>query len=111
MEDIKSESNDQAKELRELLQEVNNHNVEENKHSKDDEQNLFIDDEAINQEEYEVKTMDVLNLPPRKEVHSQKKNRTQFKLSRPFIRLTIVAVLLLMVIGLLLFYGDAVMTI
>ncbi|WP_026906581.1 hypothetical protein [Paucisalibacillus globulus] len=111
MEDVKTDSNDQAKELRELLQEVNNHNVEEKKPGFDNEQNLIMNDEALNQEEYDEKTMDVLNLPPRKEVHSQKKNRTHVKLSRPFIRLIIVVVLLLTVIGMLLFYGDLVLTI
>ncbi|WP_042145725.1 hypothetical protein [Paucisalibacillus sp. EB02] len=104
MEDMKPESNDQAKELRELLQEVNNNSVEEKNQSLDDQHNYL--DETVNLITSEDKTLNVLNLPPRKVVHSQKKNRTHVKISKPFIRLAIVVILLLTVIGLLFFYGD-----
>jgi hypothetical protein len=109
MEDMKSIDNNQGKELRELLQEVNNNNVDENvtNESLDDQQN-FMEDKKVIQTESEDKTLDVLNLPPRKVTHSHKKKRTHLKLSRPFIRLTLVVVLLLIVIGLLFFYGDIV---
>ena len=110
MEDMKSENNDQAKELRELLQEVNNHSDVKKNQSLNDQQSFAMYDETINQVAFDDNTMDILNLPPRKVVHSQKKNRTHLKLSKPLIRLVIVIIILLTVIGLLFFYGDIVIT-
>lgn len=72
---------DQADELRRVFNEVENH---ENK------------EEAAAREEMEI---DVLNLPPRKEVHA-KSGRTKLRVSRPFIRFAlIVAIVLLCLIA------------
>jgi hypothetical protein len=50
--------------------------------------------------------INVLNLPPRKEVHGQKKKRAHIKLRKPFIRLAIVIVLVIIVVGILFFLNG-----
>ncbi|WP_096270485.1 hypothetical protein [Paucisalibacillus globulus] len=107
MEEIKSESNDQAKELRELLQDVNNNSLKVNDRS-NNQQDYVMEENLENQVTTEEKMVNVLNLPPRKEIHSQKKNRTHLKISKPFLRLFFVLFLLLIVLWLLLFYGDVI---
>jgi len=107
MEEIKSESNDQAKELRELLQDVNNNSLKVNDRS-NNQQDYVMEENLENQVTTEEKMVNVLNLPPRKEIHSQKKNRTHLKISKPFLRLFFVLLLLLIVLWLLLFYGDVI---
>ncbi|WP_100010770.1 hypothetical protein [Lentibacillus sediminis] len=50
--------------------------------------------------------IDVLNLPPRKEVHGQK-NSTSLKVSRPLLRFLFVVVLLLVILaGAFIVWGD-----
>jgi hypothetical protein len=105
MEEIKSERNDQAKELRELLQDVNNNSLKVKDRSI---KQHVMEEGKENQVTNDEKMVNVLNLPPRKEIHSQKRNRTHVKLSKPFLRLFVVLLLLLIVLWLLLFYGDVI---
>lgn len=42
--------------------------------------------------------IDILNLPPRKEVHSQHASRTRLKLNRPFLRFLTVIVIIFVII-------------
>lgn len=81
---------------------------------KEDEQanelrSLFYELEQINEEEKSTvrdeTQIDVLNLPPRKEVHG-KNSRTKLKLSKPFLRLFIVIVIILFCIVLALYLGE-----
>lgn len=46
--------------------------------------------------------IDVLNLPPRKEVHGQNK-RFKFKITKPSIRLTSIVIFVLLLLGLALY--------
>lgn len=43
--------------------------------------------------------IDILNLPPRKEVHSTKKSKTHFKISRPMLRLILISVVIIVIIA------------
>lgn len=75
----------QAGKLQQLFEEVNNQ-------PKKDPMN-----EELKKEDYiEV---DVLNLPPRKEVHTNPKSRLQFTFNRPFIRITVVLILLIAILA------------
>jgi hypothetical protein len=98
MEENKRKIDDQAKELRSILNEL---------HSQSDDNS----DERIEVEhEDEQKEINVLDLPPRKEVHGQKKRRAHVKLSKPLIRLVVVAVLLIIILIMLLYFGDGIVT-
>ncbi|GAB3052689.1 hypothetical protein [Virgibacillus ainsalahensis] len=56
----------------------------------------------------EFKEIDVLNLPPRKEIHSTKKKRTHFKINFPLVRFLVVIIILLCVItGVYFVWEDA----
>jgi len=77
---------DQATELRKLISEVDIKAVQP-KESIDKEKE---------QESYPQ--IDILNLPPRKEVHGKKKSRVHFKLSRSILRLIFVLLLAMAVI-------------
>jgi len=58
-----------------------------------------------------VRKVDILNLPPRKEVH-QKKGWIKVKFSRPFVRFLLVCVLFIMIIfGTYYYWGDDILDI
>lgn len=97
METKKKDHHDQAEELRSILNEVNQQQIEENLAQPENNQSNFDADSFHD--------ISVLNLPPRKEVHGDKKKRTHFKITKPFIRLAIV-VLLLAVLVILFILGD-----
>ncbi|WP_188453831.1 hypothetical protein [Virgibacillus oceani] len=93
------EIEDQAAELRKLVDEVQQKDV------KDSEVNIG----GIMDGEREV---DILNLPPRKEVHSKKNTRTHLKMSRPFLRLVFVIVIILAVLfGIYYVWGDEIVNV
>ncbi|WP_047980021.1 hypothetical protein [Ornithinibacillus contaminans] len=91
MEEKKNIHHDQAKELREILQELQSNESEEKVSSESQE----IYSESINSST--ANPMNILNLPPRSEVHGIKKKRTRLKIRKPFIRLSMVAICLLVV--------------
>ncbi|MEC5422435.1 hypothetical protein QGM71_02880 [Virgibacillus sp. C22-A2] len=96
-----TERDDQAEELRKLLSEVQQ--GEKGRPS----QQANLDDEVVYERE-----IDILELPPRKEVHGTKKKRTQIKLSRPLLRFLIVIILLLLVLtGVYYLWADEIITI
>lgn len=43
--------------------------------------------------------IDVLNLPPRKEIHSNKKQRVRMRLTKPLIRLMFVTIIIACIVG------------
>ncbi|MFS0672698.1 hypothetical protein [Ornithinibacillus sp. 179-J 7C1 HS] len=95
MEDTKTtNSQDQADELKTILSELNRHQRE------------VIPDEDHNVDSTNQKDISVLNLPPRKEVHGHKRKRTHLKITKPFLRLAFVVVLLLAVLVILFILGD-----
>ncbi|RLL48180.1 hypothetical protein D8M04_02585 [Oceanobacillus piezotolerans] len=78
---------DQADELRDLIEEIEeigNGNEQE-------------DESSVKMEEEPSREIDILNLPPRKEVHTNKA-KAHLKLRTPFIRFLLVIVLLAAVI-------------
>lgn len=78
------EEKDQAAELRKLISEVDTHN------------DKMAPNEGENKEEHQ--SIDILNLPPRKEVHNKKKSRIHIKMSRSILRLIVVLFLVAVVI-------------
>lgn len=87
----------QADKLMELFREVANHNPNELL----EESHLSNDIEEKSDDYVEL---DILNLPPRREVHRKNKNRYSFSLAKPFTRLFIVVIILFII--LLLTYFD-----
>jgi len=53
---------------------------------------------SLSQESDQIRKMDILNLPPRKEIHRNHKQRIHVKLSRPLFRFLSVIIILLVII-------------
>lgn len=81
-----TEHGDQADELRKLLIEVQQND------------DLPTEQKSTTTEQANHREIDILNLPPRKEVHSGKK-RTKLKISKPFKRLLVVMILLILLLA------------
>lgn len=82
---VKSEEpKDQADELRQLFQEIEDGQSTEQ----------HVGNKNSEQESEAKRDIDILNLPPRKEIHS-KDSRTSLKLSGPLIRLLLVIFILI----------------
>ncbi|MFD1039503.1 hypothetical protein ACFQ3N_14025 [Virgibacillus byunsanensis] len=79
---------DQANELRKLLNEVQQSETTQEKKS-----SSYIADSVPTRE------VDILNLPTRKEVHNEKGKRTKIKVSRPYLRLYVVIILILSIVA------------
>ncbi len=80
MEKKSAEELDQAHVLRQLMKEIGN----ETKHHEND--------------LYERVKIDVLHLPPRKEIHGRNKTRFRLTWKMPFIRFTFVIILLIIIV-------------
>ena len=76
------EEQDQASELRKLINKVEVPDTEKTREKKENEREI-----------------DILNLPPRKEIHHSKKSKTRIKLNSPVLRLIFVIVLMMVVIA------------
>lgn len=86
---------DQAALLRKQMDGINQHEAEMNK-----------DEDQGQREDTEIE-MDVLNLPPRSEIHDEKRAKTRLKISIALVRLLVV--LFLIIVGIVLtyhFWGD-----
>lgn len=85
--------NDQATQLRQMVQGVSETDNNTDEQERDD-------------NELEMDT-DILNLPPRKEVHRHKKQSTRIKIGHPLQRLLfIIFLLVLIIVGAYFFIGD-----
>ncbi|WP_099158390.1 hypothetical protein [Virgibacillus ndiopensis] len=94
------ELEDQASELRKLVNEVQQEELVESTETND-----FTEENEIKTEE--TREVDILNLPPRKEVHSKNNTRAHVKMSKPFMRLVLVIVIILAVLfGLYYVWGE-----
>lgn len=102
MEDVKVEKDDQAKELRAILNELNNHSVQEQAMDTTDVMSELEDHNNV-EDQLETNEMNVLNLPPRSVVHSYEKKRVHFKISKPLLRLISVITLLVFLLGVYIF--------
>lgn len=90
MSEETKEYNDQADELRKLFNEVQ------------EESEPSIPEEDIKKDNHEKKVerdVDILNLPPRGEVHSINKKRTRLKVSGASLRFIFVIITLLVLVG------------
>ncbi|SFD50911.1 hypothetical protein SAMN05216238_10213 [Lentibacillus persicus] len=105
MENKTKEADDQASELRKLLDEVENGqevtNLEETTHQRKEAE---ADTEKKSNRDLNI---DILNLPPRKEVHGSTKTHTRLKMSNPSKRFITVAVLLVVLfVVMFYFWGE-----
>lgn len=76
----------QAKELQQLFAEIANDQTEE---------------EKSGSEQEELVEIDVLNLPPRSEVHVSPERRLTLNFKKPYVRFTVVILLLLVLIAII----------
>lgn len=80
----------QAAKLEQLFEDINNNQTETKK----------TNDTSDTNEEHDIKqTVDILNLPPRREIHKNKNRRTRLKVKKPFIRIAIVIFVLVGILG------------
>ncbi|WP_152654642.1 hypothetical protein [Oceanobacillus sp. CFH 90083] len=86
---MSTKQNDQAEALRQAVEDVIEHKSEETEQAMQDEA------EQLNQAAVEI---DILNLPPRNEVHKSN-NKIQFKLNLSLLRFIFIVVLLLALAG------------
>lgn len=87
---LDNKDQDQADELRELF------NTEEN---------IVLKSEEEITERVSHREIDVLNLPPRKEVHGISK-RTKLKVSKPFWRFVLISLLVIVILVVALYLWD-----
>ncbi|ASK63315.1 hypothetical protein CFK37_14700 [Virgibacillus phasianinus] len=91
---------EQANDLHKLFNEIQG-NENENNRSSDAENNgepkKTEPTDRINKNSEFTRDIDILNLPPRKEVHGNRKNHTRIKISKPFVRFSVVIILLILV--------------
>ncbi len=86
MNEKTNERSDQAEQLKQIFDELQQNETKSDGLSNDEQ---YKDD-------YSIPKIDVLNLPPRKEVHS-KNVRTRISISRPFLRLLSVIILIVVI--------------
>jgi len=90
------EREDQAEELRRLVYDVEHDKGEESEH--------------ISEPDMETREIDILNLPPRKEIHGKKQGRVKLKTSTSFKRFLFVIIILIIVLWSIYYlYGDELM--
>lgn len=92
--ELSSKQNDQAEALRQAIEEVTEHQNEEK------EQIIQDQDEQLEQGSVEI---DILNLPPRNEVHKDKR-KIRFKLNLRLLRFLFIVVLLLALTGVIVWF-------
>lgn len=95
-----NEQANQSDELKKLVDQVEKGDSTPESTSADHEVNGEITEQSATME------IDVLNLPPRKEIHNTKR-RTRVKISAPFIRLLIVILIIVVVMGGLYYMWEA----
>ncbi|UJL48115.1 hypothetical protein KFZ58_09815 [Virgibacillus sp. NKC19-16] len=101
MNNKSSNQEDQAVTLMSLLDEVQQGDTQDKTQST-----------VIDETEAQEREVDVLNLPPRKEVHRKIKQRTHIKMGIPLLRFLIVFILLLGVLtGAYLLWGEELITV
>lgn len=94
---MSNQADEQVDDLKELVDQVEKGESESNTAGE-----THLNDKTT--KEAATKEIDVLDLPPRNEVHSNKKERVHLKISIPLIRLFIVILIILVVLGGL-YYG------
>lgn len=92
----------QADNLMKLFQEVANHNPDDDGVEQASTDLVKYD---VGSDETSYVELDILNLPPRREVHERSRVRYSFSLKKPFTRLIFVMILVVMVITLLFYFN------
>lgn len=91
-----ADHNNQAEQLQKIFDELQQNTVESEEISNEP----AVDDDSMPK-------IDVLNLPPRKEVHSNENVRIRFSISRPFLRfLTVIILIVAIIFGAYFIWGD-----
>lgn len=98
-QDKRNKEANQAEHLMQLFQEVANHSPDEASNGAKEVEKL-----ADAPEDPSYIELDMLNLPPRREVHGKRKNRYAFSLNNPFSRLLIVIIFVIILISLILYF-------
>ncbi|MUV39753.1 hypothetical protein JNUCC1_03637 [Lentibacillus sp. JNUCC-1] len=98
-EKTERQDEDQAEELRRLIGDVqaNEFQADETDQNKPEHNHSNPDSEE---------EIDILNLPPRKMVHQQKKTPVKLKIKRPLLRLLLVVIILIVILVLAWMYLD-----
>ncbi|WP_368651978.1 hypothetical protein AB4Y30_09380 [Ornithinibacillus sp. 4-3] len=100
MDTDKNKSEDQATQLKKLVNELNNDVPTDN-------QQIQIDSNALFRETNEDPIIDILNLPPRKEVHQENTKRARLKMmGRPLSRFIFVCVILVLILGVAYYFWN-----
>lgn len=96
MSDKTNEYEDQAEQLKQIFDEL--------------QQNAPNSDQPSNEQEViddSIPKIDILNLPPRREIHDDNHTRTRLSISRPFLRfLSIIIFVIIIVFGAYFFWGE-----
>ncbi|GGA61093.1 hypothetical protein [Ornithinibacillus halotolerans] len=95
--EISEEINEQKNEVVNLDEELIQENIDR---VESDDEIIELNDKVLHPE------INVLNLPPRREVHSQNNQKVHFKISKPFIRLAFVIILLAVVLGISFYFNP-----
>lgn len=103
---MNNEVNDQADQLKRIFAEVEQHEDDSNNNLK---QQLI---EVNRESNPPTPKIDVLNLPPRRDIHSNEKSRARLKIRLPFLRLVLVILFMIIVVsGAYIFFGEELMAI
>lgn len=96
MSEIKKEYENQAEQLKQIFNELQQHTIDSNDTSNE-----------LDENDHLIPKIDVLNLPPRKEVHSNQSTRTRLSISRPFLRfLSVIMLMIIIVVGAYLIWEE-----
>lgn len=96
----KNEDKDEETDLKSLVNEIQQR-----------EKKRIEQEDRLPEEPGHIRKIDVLNLPPRTEVHGKQKTRTHVKFSKPLLRLLIVIIILLgIIIGAYFIWGEELLT-
>lgn len=102
MSENTNDHNDQAEQLKKIFDELQQH---ENKSE-------ALSNDHQHTKDYSMPKIDVLNLPPRKEVHGNNKERTHLSISKPFLRfLSVIILIVAIIFGAYFIWGDELMII
>ncbi len=88
----KNEQQEMKKDLLKLINEVQQGNTDEEGQKQDKTAKTAGEPDL-------TEKIDILNLPPRKEVHTERKGKINLKISRPLVRLLFVIILLLLIVA------------
>ncbi|WP_430785500.1 hypothetical protein VBD025_11320 [Virgibacillus flavescens] len=104
MSDKHTKQDDQAAELRKLFNEVQGNSMND---LEDEEKQEAETENELNETFETARKIDTLDLPPRKEVHSQRKKRTRLKMSKPLLRFSaFILILILVIFAVFYVWGD-----